>query len=114
MKKNLFLFTFSIFLFFSIVPAIFASETDDIDLKLAPYLDVVNELNEEIGSKWVIKEDMKEAVYESVKDKTPDEVKEMLKGWYYDANIQGAKSIRTISKNLLLFAMQISMFLIII
>lgn len=69
----------------------YAKETKNIDELLAPYKEVVDKVNAELGSTIYIPEGNKEKVYNKVKDMSIDEVETMLKN-DYKAYIDGKSS----------------------
>lgn len=81
MKKIL-----SVFLSFSLIlllsGPVYAAKAETADELLIPYQKVINQVNIEIGSNYLIPDNTKEEVYDNIKRMSPDEFGKLLKNEY--------------------------------
>lgn len=63
------------------IPA-YAGKTENIDELLAPYQEIIDKINAELGSTIYIPDENKEKVYESLKGMSPAEVEKLLRNEY--------------------------------
>lgn len=78
-------------LMFGLTIPVYAEKAKNIDELLAPYQEVVNKINTELGSTIYIPDVNKEKVYNNVKDMSPAEVETFLRN-EYKAYVTGESS----------------------